>query len=613
MPRILLPAALATAAAAGWLALSAGSSESGFDRSEVAIAMRDGTRLHTEINVPKNTREPLPILMVRTPYSAAHMSAGLAGGGFSHLAADGYIFVFQDIRGRFESEGRFVMMRPPRASRDPKAADESTDAYDTIDWLVHHVPRNNGRVGVFGVSYPGWLTVMAMIEPHPALKAVSEQASPADMFLGDDFFHNGAFRLTYGFEYAAQMEGTKTNKQFEFDRWDLFEWYYHLLPLSSANTRDFHGRLPTWNAFEQHPDYDSFWQSIAVPRYLGPPTVPNLNVAGWWDQEDFYGPQKIYETLEKNDARHLNYFAVGPWNHGGWQQGDGRKLGQIDFSSNTAADYRAGIEAPWFAWWLKGKGSGRFVEARAFETGSNRWRDFEEWPPRAGFSSHPLYLRAGGELSFSPPPESDACESYVSDPMSPVPYRGRPIGPTYGRPGWATWELEDQRFVDRRPDVLSWQTEPLAAPVTIAGDIVANLFASTSGSDADWIVKLIDVYPEEYAPQPDLGGYQLMIGGEIFRARFRNSFERAEPVPPLQVLHYAIDLHTHSHVFLEGHRLMVQIQSTWFPLYSRNPQKFVPNIFLAAPADYRPATHNIYRSREFPTHLLLPLAEKGSA
>ncbi len=595
--------------AGGWFARQFQSFDGGFERTEVRIQMRDGARLYTEVNVPLNASGPLPILVCRTPYSAERMSSVLAGGGFRHLVQDGYIFVFQDIRGRFRSDGQFVMMRPPRNSKDPKAADESTDAWDTIDWLVRSVPRNNGRVGVFGISYPGWLTVMAAIEPHPALKAISEQASPADMFLGDDFYHNGAFRLSYGFEYAAQMEGTKTNRQFEFDRRDLFEWYYQLLPLARANTRDFRQRLPTWNAFEQHPNYDEFWKSIAVPTYLHPLTVPSLNVAGWWDQEDFYGPLKIYETWEKTDRNNLNYLVVGPWNHGGWETGDGRRLGEIEFGSDTAADYRESMEAPWFAYWLKDQGSAKFEEARAFETGTNRWRSYESWPPREGIAVRPLYLRGGESLSFSAPSEEgeEASDRYISDPMAPVPYRHRPIGPTYGGPGWSTWQVEDQRFVDRRPDVRTWQTEPLKQPIAIAGDVMAHLFASTTGSDADWIVKLIDVYPEDYDRQPEMGGYELMVANEIFRARFRRSFERAEAVPPGAVLEYPIDLHTHNHEFKAGHRIMVQVQSTWFPLYSRNPQKFVPNIFLARPEDYQAATQRIWRSRKQPSRIELPV------
>ncbi|MGE5647292.1 MAG: CocE/NonD family hydrolase [Acidobacteriota bacterium] len=581
-----------------------------YDKTEAEIAMRDGVRLHTEIHVPKGTGEALPFLMVRTPYGASGQSRGLAAGRYSELEADGYIFVFQDIRGRHASEGKFVMMRPPRDSSDARAVDESTDAYDTIEWLLKNVPHNNGRVGVFGISYPGWLTVMAAIDPHPALKAVSEQASPADMFLGDDFYHNGAFRLSYGFEYSSEMESSKTNNLFQFDRYDTYEWYLNLLPLSEASTRWAHGNLPTWNAFEQHPNYDAFWRSIAVPSYVGTPRVPNLNVAGWWDQEDFYGPVKIYETLERGDRGHQNYIVAGPWNHGGWSGGDGRTLGPVDFGSDTSKYYRENIEAPWFAYWLKGRGEGKFPEARTFETGSNRWRSFDAWPPRKGVTERKLYAAGSRRLSFDVPRDEEAFDSYISDPANPVPYRNRPVSPTYGRPGWSTWLLEDQRFAHRRPDVLSWETETLPSNVTVAGDIVAHLFASTTGSDADWVVKLIDVYPEEYAQDPKMGGYQLMIASEIFRARFRKSFERAEPVQAGAVEEYAIDLHTNNHAFLKGHRIMVQVQSTWFPAYSRNPQKFVPNIFTAEPADYQAATQRIYRSSRYPTHVVLPVVAR---
>ena len=337
--------------------------------------------------------------------------------------------------------------------------------------------------------------------------------------------------------------------------------------------------------------------------------MPNLNVAGWWDQEDFYGPAKIYETLEKQDRAAQNYFVAGPWNHGGWSHGEGQTLGAVDFESATSKYYRENIEAPWFAYWLKGKGTGKFPEARTFETGSNRWLSFDSWPPRAGVNARNLYLSASGRLSFDPPRDaaSDTSDSYTSDPARPVPYRNRPVGPTYGRAGWGSWLLEDQRFVHLRPDVLSWETDALPDDVEVAGDIVAKLFASTSGSDADWIVKLIDVYPENYDKDSKMGGYQLMIADEIFRARFRKRFEKAEPVEPGAVLDYSIDLHTNNHTFLKGHRIMVQVQSTWFPVYSRNPQKFVPNIFFAEPSDYQPATQRVFRSAQYPSHVVLPV------
>ncbi len=613
MPRIPIPTlVLPVLAFTCWIAADAGAPSPEFEKTEAAIRMRDGVRLHVEVHVPKGAHGPLPFLMIRTPYNATAQSGQLASGAYSELAAEGYIFVFEDIRGRYQSEGQFVMMRPPRDRSDPKAVDESTDTYDTIEWLLKHVPNNNGRVGVFGISYPGWLTVMAAIDPHPALRAVSEQASPADMFLGDDFYHNGAFRLSYGFEYASGMETSKVSYSFPFDLYDTFEWYLNLEPLDAANARWFHGKLPTWNAFEQHPDYDDYWKKIAVPRYVGKPKVPNLNVAGWWDQEDFYGPVKIYETLETDDGGHRNYLVAGPWNHGGWARGDGRTLGAVNFDSDTGKYYREQILAPWFAYWLKDKGDGRFPEARTFQTGSNRWESFSAWPPREGVRERKLYTASSGRLSFQAPEEADASDSYISDPARPVPYRARPVGPTYGRPGWATWLVEDQRFVHLRPDVLTWETPPLEADLAVAGEITAHLFASTTGSDADWVVKLIDVYPEDYAKDPKMGGYQVMIASDIFRGRFRKSFERGEPIEPGAVEEYTISLLTHDHAFLKGHRIMVQVQSTWFPAFSRNPQKFVPNIFHARPEDYQAATQRIFRSREHATCISLPVLAQAS-
>src|SRR5581483_11447911 len=457
-----------------------------FDKIEAMIPMRDGTRLHTEIFRSKKARGRLPFLIVRTPY----------GAGYREFLPDPYIFVSQDIRGRYKSEGTFVMLRPPRDKRDPKAIDESTDTYDTIEWLLKHVPNNNGRAGVMGVSYPGWLTVMAMLDPHPALKAVSEQASPADMYLGDDFHHNGAFRLSYGFEYVAMMETSKENFHFQFDNYDTFEWYLRLGPLSTVDDRYFHGGRPTWSAFVEHPNYDAYWQKQAVTAYLSKPTIPNLNVGGWWDQEDFYGPLKIYETLEKNDQDHLNYLVVGPWNHGGWAR-NGRSLGPVDFGGDSSRYYRDKVLAPWFAHWLKDQGPVPLTEALTFQTGTNEWVASDAWPPRDALGRK-LYFREAGRLGFDPPQDEDAADSYVSDPAHPVPYRHRPIEATYGgKSGWPSWLVEDQRFVDGRPDVVSWRMEPLPENLTISGRILAHLFASTTGSDADWIVKLIDRYPDD--------------------------------------------------------------------------------------------------------------------
>ncbi|HEY4740664.1 MAG TPA: CocE/NonD family hydrolase [Candidatus Acidoferrales bacterium] len=588
-----------------------------FNKLDTMIPMRDGVRLHTEIYTPKDAKEPLPFLLERTPYGLNDDDKGYSRiiyGTYSEMVPDGYIFVFQDIRGRFGSEGQFVMNRDARDKNDPKSIDEASDAYDTIDWLVKNVPNNNGRAGVVGISYGGWLTAMTLLEPHPAMKAVSEQASPADMFLGDDFHHNGAFRLSYGFEYAALLESGKTNFTFQFDTYDTYSWYLNLGPLSNANERYFHGSLPTWNDFVNHPNYDEFWKKQAFRRYfenLKTP-VPNLNVAGWWDQEDFYGPMKIYDLMAKNDTDHKNYWVVGPWNHGGWARSDGDHLGPVQFGSATSRYFREKVQAAWFAYWLKDKGALPVQGALTFETGANQWKSYDSWPPKTGVEPRKLYFHGSGKLSFEPPSDdAEPFDTYVSDPANPVPYRSRPVEETYSRGSrWFTWLVEDQRFVEHRPDTLAWVTDPLKEDVVVAGDIVAHLFASTSGTDSDWIVKFIDVYPDIYEADPKMGGYELMISDEVFRGRFRNSFEKAEPIVANQVTPFAIDLHTNNHAFLKGHRIMVQVQSTWFPIIDRNPQRFVPNIFKAEAADYQRATQTIYRSRQFPSNVEVSVAAR---
>jgi putative CocE/NonD family hydrolase len=588
----------------------------GFTKIEQMIPMRDGVKLHTIIYAPVSPREPLPILFNRTPYGIDNIYRGFSG-SLQDLIEEGFIFAFQDIRGKFKSEGQFVMLRSPRGPGNPAAIDEGTDAYDTIDWMIKNVPNSNGRVGMVGTSYPAWLVVMATIEPHPALKAVTEQATPADMFLGDDFHHNGAFRLSYGFEYAFALESSNAVSPFKFDRHDTYQWYLRLGPISNADAKYFHGKLPTWNNFVSHPNYDQFWQQQALVNQIKQPTVPIMHVAGWWDQEDFYGPLKAYEILEKADTNRLNYLVVGPWNHGGWNRSTGDKLGAIDFGSPTSKHFRTNILRPWFAYHLKQKGTLNQQEAVTFETGSNRWNSFAAWPPRENVTARNLYFRSNGELSFDPPmgaqPQFD---DYISDPEHPVPYRTRPIEPLFnsasqGGSRWSTWLLEDQRFVENRPDVLTWETEPLKEDVVIAGDIIAHLFASTTGTDSDWVVKLIDVYPESYPDDPKMAGYQLMVANEILRGRFRRSFSKPEPIPANQVVAYKIDLHGSNHAFLKGHRIMVQVQSTWFPIYDRNPQKFVPNIFLARASDFMKTTQRVFRSSRYPSHVRIPVVSAG--
>ena len=590
--------------------------------ARVMIPMRDGVKLETIILTLKDAAKPLPILFRRTPYGVPRQEHVDKPRPLNPLDADGYIVVIQNLRGRFGSEGTFVMVRPPRDRKDPAAVDESTDAYDTIEWLLHNVPNNNGRVGMWGASYDAWTATMAVLDPHPALKVVSEAASPADQFLGDDFHHNGAFRLSYGFEYTALLEASKeANMQFSFDRLDTYAWYLALGPLSRANDLYFHGKMPTWNNFVAHPNRDAFWEQQAFATHLKTTTVPILNVGGWWDQENFYGPLEIYKLLEARDAAHLSYLVVGPWNHGGW--GDtGRKLGDIDFGSDTGDYFQSSIESRWLARWLHDKEAPARPEAEVFMTGSNEWKSFESWPPSKGVTKTKLYLRQGNKLSFEPPSETGASafDEYVSDPANPVPYVRRPIRPTYQGSEWEKWQVLDQRFVDHRTDVLSWESDVLEQDVVIAGDIVADIFASTSGTDSDWIVKLIDVYAEEKTPplklgeEPkekkdavDLSGYQLMIAGEIMRGRFRESFAQPKPIPAGKVVEYKIGLHTNAHAFLKGHRIMVQVQSSWFPVYDRNPQRFVDSIFAAKEADYVKATQRISRSRAAASALILPI------
>ena len=584
-----------------------------FDIREVLIPMRDGIKLHTMICTPKQMAQPLPIIMSRTPYGIAG-SVNRLRGSYKELADDGYIFAFQDIRGRFGSEGTFVMQRPVRDRQDPKSIDEATDAYDTVEWLIANVPSNNGRVGQLGVSYDGWLTAMAMLEPHPALRAVSPQASPADMWLGDDFFHNGAFRLSYGFEYATSMESSKQTESFRFDRYDTFDWYLALGALSNVNANYLHGKIPTWNDFVAHPSYDDFWKRQTLVPYLTSVRVPTLNVAGWWDQEDFYGPLRIYEVLEKHDDMNLNFLIVGPWNHGGWYRGDGSTLGQIKFGSPTGSYFREKIQAPWFAYYLKDKGERPGFEAVTFEAGANAWRTWDDWPPKLATTEKNLYFHPDRRLSFEPPVESTKADfdSYVSDPDHPVPYRHRPVQATYFPYGssWSTWLVDDQRFVDDRGDVLSWESAPLEEDIPIAGKIVAHLFASTTGSDSDWIVKLIDVFPESMPEDWRMAGYQLMVANEIFRGRYHRSFERPQPIPPNEVMAYTIDLHTQNYCFKKGHRIMVQVQSTWFPLVDRNPQTFVPNIFEARAEDFQVVTQRIYRSPGYASHVTVPVVRR---
>jgi hypothetical protein len=595
----------------------------GFDyaRRDVMIPMRDGVRLHTVILVPKNARGA-PILLTRTPYNAtaltshaesSHLASVLTGydNATDVIVEGGYIRVVQDIRGKYGSEGEYVMNRPLRGRQNPTAVDHATDTYDTIDWLVKNIPESNGRVGILGISYDGFLPLMALVNPHPALKVSVPMNPMVDGWRGDDWFHNGAFRQQ-NLAYIYDQEATRANDikwwRSHFDPYDMF------LEAGSAGElgrRRGLEQVGFWRKLLEHPTYDAFWRDQAVDKILAeqPLKVPVMLVHSLWDQEDIYGAPAVYKAIEPKDADNDKVFLVmGPWHHG-QEILEGSTLGAVKFNSDTALTFRRDILRPFLDHFLKTDAPKMDVApVNAFETGTNTWRRLTAWP--AGCASGcairptPLYLTAGLKLSYAAPKAGDAAfDEYVSDPSKPVPYRARPVDDG----SWSRWLVDDQREASGRPDVAVFVSDVLSAPVKISGEPVANLFASTSGTDSDWVVKLIDLYPDEVAAQPNMGGYQLTISADIIRGRYRESFETPKPIAPDQPLLYRFALPTANHVFLPGHRVMVQVQSSWFPLYDRNPQTFVPNIFWAKPGDFRKATQRIYHAPGQASFIELPL------
>jgi uncharacterized protein len=602
-----------------------------FKLQEVMIPVRDGVRLQTAILIPlspagNDQRGPLPILFRRTPYGVPDKPPEQMPSSIKELAQDGYIFVIQNLRGRFKSEGVFNLSSWVDL-KDPKATNETTDAYDSIEWLVKNVPNNNGKVGMYGVSYDGLTTALTLLHPHPALMAISEQASPVDQWMNDDDHRFGALRESYDFEYAVMEQADKNkNTHFDFETYDTYQWYLDLGPLSNINAKYLHGSIPYWNSSVDHPDYDDFWKKEAWVSQLHASTVPNLNVAGFWDQEDPWGPWQIFRHAEENDPQHTNFMVAGPWFHGEWAGGKGDSIGLIPFGGHeTSREFRENIQAPFFRHYLHGQGDKPAWQASTFQSGSNTWHTYVAWPPKESKPTN-LYLQADGTLSFTAPAESaqkqmQSYREYVSDPANPVPYRQRPISPTYPAGDWRTWEVADQRFVDNRPDVLTFVSPPLDHDLTVTGPLAANLFASTTGTDSDFIVKLIDVYPQDAqknawdaddGPKPgqyaqSLNGYELPIAMEVRRGRYLSNYEKPAPLTPNKPAEWNISLRDHDHVFLKGHRIMVQIQSTWFPVIDRNPQKYVPSIYKAAASDFVSATQRIYCSPDLPSHLVLPV------
>ncbi len=538
-------------------------------RSEAMIPMRDGVKLHAVILQPADIKTPLPILMQRTPYGVNGTDRTSFFAQRPELARDGYIYVAEDIRGRYKSEGKFVMMRPLADHHNPNSTDESTDTYDTVAWLIKNVAGNNGRVGVVGTSYPGFLAMMAGIDPHPAVKAISPQAPMIDVWIGDDFFHNGAFRQSYGYDYVLGLESSKTEIEVSYGEdngkpVDGFDYFLRRGSFAQDVKQSGARLLPTWKLFLDHPAYDAAWSSRGVEYALNSVTVPTLTVGGYYDQEDMYGPQEEYAKLEPHDTHHENFLVLGPWRHGYWSSSS-QRLGNLNYGEPIGTEFRRDIEAKFFAHFLKDQPGFDLEDTASFQTGSNTWKYYAHFPPK---ESRPtaLYLDGAGLLSWNASTR-DATASYISDPSNPVPYRHRPIQPTYSDGSdWYNWLTEDQRFVTSRSDVAVWKLPVLTKDLTITGEVLADIFAATTGTDNDLVVKLIDEYPADDA-DPTMRGYQLMTNAEIFRGRYLTGYDHPTALAPGSIHEYKFSLHDVDHVFKAGHTVMVEIQSTWFPLY----------------------------------------------
>ncbi|HET9166410.1 MAG TPA: CocE/NonD family hydrolase [Candidatus Angelobacter sp.] len=605
-----------------------------YERREVMIPMRDGVKLYTVILVPRSATKAktAPILLTRTPYSAdeltnrAHSShLGPTLWGYDNatevIVEGGYIRVVQDVRGKYGSEGDYVMNRPLHGPLNPTPVDHSTDTYDTIDWLVKNVPECNGKVGILGISYDGFLPLMALVNPHPALKVAVPMNPMVDGWRGDDWFHNGAFRqqnMPYIFEQVATRKNEAKWWTDHFDDYDVY-----LQSGSAGDLGKLHGldQIGFWRKVLDHPSYDAFWRDQAMDKILAaqPLKVPVMLVDSLWDQEDIYGAMAVYKAIKPKDTNNDKVFLViGPWHHA-QEIGDGSTLGALKFNSDTGLYFRQEILKAFLDQYLKGEPVKKVSPVSAFETGTNTWRFYATWPPTNNAQCQvpcvpkptPLYLTSGLKLSFDAPKNGTAYDEYVSDPAKPVPFRARPTRPVgYDIDKgltWPLWLVDDQREASGRTDVLAFTSDVLTAPVKISGQPVANLVASTSGTDSDWVVKVIDVYPDEVAGQEQMGGYQLAVSMDIFRGRYRESLETPKPIKADTPLAYRFELPTTNHVFLPGHRIMVQVQSSWFPLYDRNPQSFVPNIFWAKPGDYKKATQRIYHEPGQASFVELPV------
>ncbi len=585
-----------------------------YTKTEYRIPMRDGKTLYTAVYSPKDVSEKYPILIWRTPYSCALYGSGKYRHMPKELAEEKFIFVYQDVRGKFMSEGKYVNMRPYIPNKkDNSQVDESSDAYDTIDWLVKNVSNNNGKVGMYGISYPGFYAAMSTIDAHPALKAVSPQAPIADWFIDDDMHHNGALSLLMSYNFfsvfGVHRDSLTTHwpQRKKYASPDAYSFMQHLEPLHNVNKLYYHGTIEFWNEILEHPNYDEYWQSRNTLPHFNNVKPAVMTVGGWYDSEDFYGSIHTYKSIEEKNPKAKNILVIGPWPHGWWARSSGNKLGDMNFGAKTSEFYRQKIQLPFFKYYLKGKGTFNQPDAFMFNTGINKWRSFEQWPPKNIFQQT-MYLGKFGKLSFIKPMEinKNGFDQYMSDPNNPVPYTAKILDSRnfYNK----SYMNEDQRFASYRPDVLVYETETLKNSITLVGKITADLFVSTSGTDADWVVKLIDVYPDSSSnPKPnpnkvEMGGYQLLIRYDIMRGKYRNSYEKPEAFIPNKVTEVKVPLQDILHTFKKGHKIMIQIQSSMFPFYDVNPQTFT-DIYHAKGKDFKKATNRVYFSKEYPSSI----------
>ena len=591
-----------------------------YTKYEYRIAMRDGKKLFTSVYVPKDSSQPWPIMMDRTPYSVGPYGEDQYKknlGPSDEFEKAGYIFVYQDVRGRYQSEGTFLEMTPHLAGKKtPQDVDDASDTYDTIDYLLKHVPNHNGKVGIWGISYPGFYTSASIIDSHPALKAASPQAPMTDLFKGDDGYHNGAFKIAANFGFYSNFKPfaepslpAKVTVPFDMGTPNGYEFFLNAGATINLDQNYLKGANPLFHDQLVHTTYDDYWKARDLSQHLSNVKCAVLTVGGWFDAEDLAGPFRTFRAIGAKNPGTVNQIALGPWVHGGWARGDGDRLGDIPFNAKTAEHFRKNIQFPFFEFHLKGKGKG-LANANVFETGTNVWRSYETWPPAAA-KPQTLYLRGGGKLSFEAPTEAEGVDDYVSDPAHPVPFTGYITDTVPQR-----YMIDDQRFAAQRSDVLVFQTDPLEESLTIAGPISPKLFVATSGTDSDFVVKLIDVYPNDYPdavvadltvgkrvlgpPAIRMGGYQQLLRAEPFRAKFRHSWEKPEAMTPGKMEKLAFEMPDVNHTFRRGHRLMIQVQSSWFPLVDRNPQTFtdIPN---AKPEDFKKATEQVFRSKAAPS------------